>query len=402
MIFRWEQSLPPKTLNDGANPLLKRSFEMLNIRIIKDEETGFEFRSIGKEHSHTASGYISENFWTSDGKSMLLYTDQDQKTAVGNMILYNIETGDEKLLAKKVSWECGIISSDDKLYLRGGSFGYPEFSDTHVWEIYKQDLKTGDRRLLYSDPKVGSIDRPLTITADGKLLGIVKDIPFRTLFNLDTETGETTDLLTREFDPPNNTPNHVQINPVYHNLTLYSHEGLFVKDRIWVYDSESKTSINVFKQCVDENGEALEHVGHEIWSKDGEQIYFVKYFSGALRTDERPDGVCRIDKDGKNLRFINHDYRYTHCYPSRDGKWIVADTFPDAETKKVGIVLINGESGKSMLVCNQPHGELYVHPGHAHPVFTPDENSVVFTYGDEEGFLRTAIVDVSEAKRRLA
>jgi len=233
-------------------------------------------------------------------------------------------------------------------------------------------------------------------SADGKFLSLTeddKDNPKLVIYDVEKNAWE---IIQKKFTSPNTVANHVMINPVYTNLVLFAHEGTAseIFDRMWVYDRKTKQFSNVFKQYNNvANTYTGEAVGHESWTADGENIVAVKYKEA---NNIGKSGIIRMNKYGEEREYLNDDYDYWHCAASPDGRWIVADTKLDANSK-TNIVLIDSKTGKSYIIANVKAG--WKDPWQPHPQFSRDGKKVTFSMiyrqVNSTDVLGVGIVDVS-------
>ncbi len=212
--------------------------------------------------------------------------------------------------------------------------------------------------------------------------------------------------VTYGFDTKQYAPNHKSINPNpdLKNLVLFAHEGDASKDRIWVMDLNDKENpYNAYKQkqySADETGEVS---GHEGWTYDGQNIFFVNSgtkIDGSDDPQKTYDGINRrysglvwVGYDGKNRRYINSEKGYCHVgtHPY-DKRWAVADT--DYNGVDSTITLIDCYTGESYpIVTVHQTGE---NPGHCHPNFSFDGKTVIFGMYDDKDIISIGWADVSK------
>jgi hypothetical protein len=123
----------------------------------------------------------------------------------------------------------------------------------------------------------------------------------------------------------------------------------------------------MFVQAGEENNvNTKETSGHEVWSQDGEMMYWVKY---TYDQNLHQSGLMRMDKFGSNREYINGDYSFWHCYPSMDHNFVVGDTnksLVSGDKKPHKIVIVNTNSYKSTLLA-EFKSEDANHPNQPHP-----------------------------------
>lgn len=351
---------------------------MLAIREFKDQQTGVTIRALGAAGDNTGHQYFTAMSWMSDNRHMLLCTQIDEEKK-GIYVKADIFDGSANVILDQLDWGRGLVSKQDCFYYYDGP------------SIYEFNLISGQTRTVCTLQQDEIVYGPLSITNDGKRMGIYWRKGSEWIIGTaDTENGHVRMAANPGFEEPFPIANHAMINPVYPNLVFFSHEGQteHISDRIYMIDTDSGTMKNAFHQKKLENGELAEFVGHEMWAADGEHLYFVKYPQSPLK----PTGVYRVEKWGREWEFINGDYRYWHAAPSPDGRFVVADTIEDDAVSK--IVLINLESRTSKLLCQLPMWR--EHPGHPHPMFSPDSKRVSFTFADEQKNLWIGVIDIEQ------
>ena len=222
---------------------------------------------------------------------------------------------------------------------------------------------------------------------------------------LDIKTGQWDTRFSHEFDQPYPLLTHVMINPVYHNLVFFCHEGTtqYIPDRLWRLDTATGEQRNIFKQHSLANGMTGEPSGHESWTADGEHLVFVKY---TRNSNLGQSGIVRMEKDGSNVEYINGDYAYWHCSANADNRWIVADTqepleddptlqnAPGIKSGMTDIVMIDSKTSKSYSVARVKIGG--THPWQPHPAFSPDGTKISWQMVDETGALAIGWMDVAD------
>lgn len=349
---------------------------MLTLRKIEDPVTGVTIGVLGADGANTGHNYFTAMSWMSDSRHILLYTHIDEEKK-GVCVKADTQNGETKIIIDRMEWARGLVSPEDQFYYFEGS------------EIYEHDLATGLRRTVCRLSPGALVYGPLSITNDGKTLGIYWRMDEKWIIGtVDVGTGRVQEAAAPSFEEPYPIANHAMINPVHRNLLFFSHEGKteHIPDRIYMADTSTGEIRNGFRQKRLDTGELVEYVGHEMWAPDGEHLYFVKYPQSPLK----PTGVYRVDKWSGDAEFINGDFPYWHVSLSPDGRWAVADTIEEAEVSK--IVLIDLKDRSSRLLCELPIWR--DHPGHPHPSFSPDSRKVSFTFADEDRHIRVGIINI--------
>lgn len=270
--------------------------------------------------------------------------------------------------------------------------------------IVEMDCETYEKRLVGIMP-ANQKNKPslLTVTNDGKKLlfswsnaigdAEMKNEYYRDLPILDMETGEWD--LSNAYGFVDNVYWNPGINPAYPNLILLNHGAAkgSTFDRNWVYNTETKTAENVFKQKPYSLTSSGETHSHETWSYDGETLFIDKGKGSAIGHG----GVMSFDKDGGNRRHINGDYSYCHLGVNPVNKrWVVSDTAYGVGYYTNNMVLVDTHSGKSYLLAKvYQTGSDSV--GHCHPAFSPDGQKVYFGMNNSEySAFGVGYIDVSD------
>jgi hypothetical protein len=358
-----------------------------------DKITGLPILAIGCQGRDTAHHYMTAMTWLSDSRHLIVHTDIDQEEWTGSVVRFDMETGDAQVLEGGLTWGRGVVSCDDILYLFDKN------------ELYAINAWSGERRTVCMLKEQCYFQGPLSITNDGRMLGVywkeqhqgiqsTEAAPLETSWvigTVNTESGEVREVARPMFEEPYPVANHSMINPVDPELLFYCHEGTteYIPDRLWIIDTRTGETRNIFPQKKDESGQHVEYVGHEIWAFDGSGLYFVKY----PHSPDQPTGVFFVDKQGEWHEFVNGDYKYWHVGISPDGRYAIADTQEPGISK---IVLIDTATKQSKLLCELPCRG--IHPGHPHPSFSPDSSKITFTFSDEQDVLWVGIIDIRDCK----
>jgi hypothetical protein len=364
-------------------------WKMLTRTSFTDTKTGLPILVIASDKGDTGHHYYTAMSWLSNSRHVIVHTEMDRETWTGNIVRFDTETGDVQLLEESLKWGRGVVSCDDILYLFDKN------------ELYAIDAWSGERRTICKLEEHCTFFGPLSITNDGKALGVYwkeqllrsEDAASReadwVIGTVHSASGEVREVARPRFDEPYPVANHAMINPVDPGQIFFSHEGATeqIPDRLWVVDTRTGEMRNLFSQKKEESGRPVEYVGHEMWAFDGSGLYFVKY----PHSPDKPTGIYFVDRRGEQHEFINGDYRYWHVGISPDGRYAAADTQEPGISK---IVLINTATKQSELLCELPCRGM--HPGHPHPSFSPDSLKVTFTFSDEHDRLHVGIMDISD------
>lgn len=344
----------------------------------QDPTTGTLIRTIGKKGSSVAHQYVSCMSWLTDNRHLILCVDMDE-TLRCQFARFDTKSGEGEIL-DHLTWASGVVSRQNTFYYLQGDH-----------RIYAANPMTGEKYVVSSKPGV-IFKEPLSVNDDGSRLGVYwcsNSGDDYTVGWVDTATGDVHAAAQPGFPEPYPVANHTQVNPADPNLLFFAHEGLahHIPDRIWSVDTETRQSRNLYVQQKTPDGSIGEYVGHEVWSHDGEKLYFVNYPHSPLQTA----GVYYVSKDGTTSGLVSNAFPYWHVGVSPDGRWAAADTMPDQSRSK--IVLIDLVTGASRVLCDIRCGDR--HPAHPHPTFSPDGNKVTFSFVNDEGDTAVGIIELS-------
>ena len=161
------------------------------------------------------------------------------------------------------------------------------------------------------------------------------------------------------------------ICPTDKNLYFFSHEGdtRYISDRLWLWSTHLGKAQNIAAQRCDKDGKPLDCYGHEVWSPDGNGLYFVKY-----RESSDKGGICYYDVKENTTELLYSGYDYWHVGASSDGRYLTADT--RGENGKSKIILIDVTTGRETEIESVKSS--FKHPCHPHPIISSD--GTVMTY----------------------
>jgi len=171
---------------------------------------------------------------------------------------------------------------------------------------------------------------------------------------------------------------HVQFDP-------------YTSDRIAFCTSSDEHHRNIWtikRDGTDGHVLNLQHGnGHFAWLKRNDMEGVV-----VMSNTTSPRGAikyCGVNQiDG---RIIAQGKNFWHASPSKDGKWIVADTnWPDE-----GIYIIHASTGKIKSLCYPKSSEGHAQWTHPHPFFSPDGKMVVFN-SDRSGLPHVYLAKISD------
>lgn len=291
-------------------------------RTIVDEKSGRTYYHITLGTHNAISTYVTSQHWNTDGTKFLVGDRAEDK-------LYEYDTVNETLRFL----DYGYVDTSITGYVSPNNEIYYHYNRC----VYKIDWDTYERTLLCMLPLECKTISGMHVTNDGRYLsGYYRgyDVPDNTvLVRLDMHTGEFDHMYVKDdfpsVNPVSSGLGHPIINPQYPDILFFCNEGTTEKipDRLWMLDFKTGKMHNIFNQSYNTNITTAETSGHEVWNKDGEYLYFVKY---TKKQNKGQNGVVRIRfKDGvftREREYINGDAPYWHCYPSGDNNWVAADT----------------------------------------------------------------------------
>lgn len=375
-------------------------------KIINDNNTGTIYRYMNIFGNPTWRTYVTMQSWTKDGKSFIC------GLGTGEMFLYNTETEmliylDEVLTSMERIH--AVMGTDDCVYYFQNNYG-----DYSIWKI---DTKTLIKEKLGDAPKGVVITSPSlsndcnVVGADcsdtlgnyskpGEAMGCIYDIKNKE-WKFFTHTFDYSNLLT-----------HAQVNPQYTNLVSFAHEigpgytAPEILDRIWLYDFDTDKANVMFKQGVHPtNNKVMQGATHEVWSNNGEYMYFVNYdisnYDITQKNVGRSPSIVRYNIDGSHRKYYFNTKAlsryYNHLYPSGDDKFIVADTMVRGNI----ITLINTATNEVFPIAEFVWQGKTAHPYHAHPVVARDKY-VVNWAGMDRGVLGIMWIDFTDIANQSA
>jgi len=328
------KSLPARriTMNGQTGYKLARSYWFVNFENFSDNSSNDGKRAI--------LPYVSKQMFSSDGKRFV-FARNDDGDSYGTLYEYDITSQCVRLLQEKIYCSSSAevyVAANDKVYCitEGNSIYCIDWAGTAPYTKY----------YLGKTPKTVS---GLHITNDGRYVnGYVKFGNSNHATRYDMQNLDRSGYAKMDFqqashfyasNPYSSGIGHVQINPVDPDLSFFCNEGTtnYIPDRLWIYNHRTKEIYNTFKQSMRSDGLTAECSGHEVWSENGEYLYFVKYTNdqqkgqnGIVRIPFKPTGKYNsngypILEDSGEREYINGDYSYWHMFPSGDNRWCVGD-----------------------------------------------------------------------------
>ena len=330
---------------------------------------------------NTVRLYFTQNYWLKDSNAFVVGGENDNKLYKYDLKSHDVQTLNDGKTAGTIDF---AVTNENKMY----------FLSNGDKKIYCEDLETGKTKYVtdYPTNNIAMIHS----TADGKFFTVTGGgMP---VYDVENKTWDK--RYKKTFPAPNTIANHVMINPIYENLTLFAHEGTTtdIFDRIWRLDRNTGEFKNIFRQYKNiENVVTGETTGHESWTSDGESIVAVKY---SYAKNVGKSGIVRMNKDGGDREYLNSDYRHWHCQASSDGRWIVSDAIHQSSGQNIiaDIIMTDSKTGDAYVIARQKAGPN--HPWQPHPQFSPDGKKVTFSMvlrqSDGSDVLGVGMIDVSD------
>lgn len=373
--YKYPRHLPYRTITENATG---QTYHYMNILGIK-----------------TLRNYVTAQGFNSDATGFICGFD------TGELFFYNTETQMLHFIDKIAGLPerlAAVMGTDDYVY-------YPKMDDENYYCIYKADINTipAEPQLVARREDGYAFTTP-HITNDCKYISVDLGIP-----GLDTvasrysiEENEWIDY--HKYFTYSDYLTHVLINPEYPDLISFCHELLNVGymemlDRMWQVDlGTGEEAENVYKQGERMNGQVMQAATHEVWSNNGEYMYYINVDAGAGNNVGLSPSSVRYNKDGTHRQYfydhtVNED-QDKHLFPSGDDKFIVADGN--------AITLISQETHERFPISKFDWMGDLQHPNHAHPTIA--RNKYVVNWGAYDENMVTGIkwFDFTELAKKQA
>ncbi|MBE7032730.1 MAG: hypothetical protein E7406_00695 [Ruminococcaceae bacterium] len=361
---------------------------------IRENETGQSYYYMNICNIPTIRTYVTAQSWTNDGKSFVCGFQS------GRMFLYNTETQmlvyiDQTSASTQLN---AVVGTDDYIY-------YVKTDAEGNQGLWKANLKEAPIKPEFICNSVHSYSLGLVhITNDCKYISAEMYAPGNTResisgrYSIDEQKWVTYRHPTFPYSPART---HDIINPEYPNIMAFCHEitgvgAINLYDRIWQVDLDTMTAQNVFKQGTRQGAGsiALQGATHEIWSINGEYMYFITYDMREYNQDPigASPAVVRFDKDGSHRKYyytkdsVVHENK--HCAPSGDDKYVVADGDY--------VVIISTETWETFPISRYEWNGKTSHPYHGHAVIARNHYKVNWGGQDKYGMLGVKWFDFTE------
>ena len=390
----------------GEEKLIKAVFktpQRCSYNKILDNDTGQMYYNMNIYGLQTWRPYVTSQSWTKDGKRFLC------SLAGGAMFLYNIEN-------QTLTYIDTAVTEIQRLHATVGT-------DDYIYYLKKKD---GEFSIWRADANAGVITPELVTNAPPRAWISVPQLSNDCNYisvdytdnNFDfSSPGEKTfarynveedkwEVYTHTFSYAN-VLTHTQINPEYVDLIAFSHEvegseltsAYEMLDRMWVYNCETGEAKCIYQQGVREtDGTVLQGATHEVWSNDGEYMYFINYTIDGINNVGLTPSAVRYNKDGSHRQYYYDEqcfyYDYKHLAASGDNKYIVADG--------AYVVLICTETNQHFPISRFVWNKGKSHPYQAHPVIARDKYIVSWGAADDEGILCVRWFDFNNLAKKQA
>ena len=344
-------------------------------KFFKDEQTGTEISQLTGFPTINHAFYYHVQSFTPDSKTLLFlsYTEL-RRDATPNIFRVDVDGTNFIQLTDKQGVESAILSPDGKrvFYMVGSRLESVDIENgeekTHGEIEGVETWVNGPNRLHLSDAGSISADGKSFITGrrmlDGSYVILHYDIPnSKGSILYEHPTGAS----------------HVQFDTVNSERIAFCTSGDDMHRNMWTLKSDG-TDARVLG-LRDGNG-------HFDWIRSDSQSKDLLIESNATS----PKGTIKICgvNEGEE-RIVAQGKNFWHSSPSKDGKWIVADTnWPDE-----GIYIVQVETGKYKSLCYPNSSEGHAQWTHPHPFFSPDGEMIVFN-SDRTGLPHVYIAKIPE------
>jgi oligogalacturonide lyase len=309
----------------------------------------------------------------------------------GLMYRYDFQTGDLVKLTDRMTKNQVMVPASGNLY-------YSSDNDTAIYVTNILDLKTRKVAAIPSDLVCSSsltVNANETVIASSAILaadsaahpagtGAPNQGPgfgqtferhdLNMLFTVDIKSGKLNII-----HKINTWLGHVQFSPGDPDLLMYCHEGPWAKvDRIWTINI-SNSQPNPQPQLVFKRTVPGEIAGHELWSADGETVWYDHNFRGA------PGGKHILE--GKNLKTgaitqypIKPEFASIHYAQSPDGKFFICDggTNRNNPAAQAMFALVPADGALTAVkLCSMAKNNYT--DAEPNPHLTPDQHWAIFT-----------------------
>ncbi len=380
-----------------------KNSKKLPYKIIADNDTGQVYYHMDINGLVTLRPYgATMQSWTQDGKSFIC------GFTTGELFLYNTETQMLTYLdtiKPNSGYLEATMGTDDYVYYIKRDAAQ---KDT-LWKVNTNDLPAKPVFVCGTEPYY-EMSMP-HLTNDCKYISLQLDkTPEDACYDLaryDVEKG-TWKIMDFEF-PADRSPwlMHVVINPEYPDILSFCHElsGTYrankMYDRMWQADFSTMTVSHLYKQGTRTNNPdltVLQGATHEVWSANGEYMYYISFDLGLGNNVGESPTVVRYNKDGTHRHYYYAEMAVLdddkHCWPSGDDRYIAVDGNY--------ISIVSTETWERFHIAKFNWNERGAHPYHAHPTIAKEKYAVNWGGKDKDGLLGVQWFDFTELVKQQA
>ena len=326
----------------------------------QDKGTGYVVKQFTNSKERSSKFYFTTESFTSDDKYFFYTREEGGKSSV-----YRVEyaTGYQEMVLGEGYGHMGMDYHRDHAYVRKGDM---------VYRFHTLSCKLEE----VGEMPPGRCTGHLSVSKSGLVWsGYQLANKIYALVVLNPVNGESQVVWKDD-----HCLGHCQACPGDDETVMYIHETTGdALQRIWMFDFPTRT---VRPYYVEKEGD---WITHEVWSADGDYLYFMKY----------PHHIMRGTRDGHNFKIMAESTQYLHVAPDRSGKWITADRMTGVyKGWKNEVVLINAENGEEKVLVNT--AEPNTGAEHPHPSFNRAGNVVLFNMPVEKGFCNVCAVEVGK------
>lgn len=347
----------------------------------QDAITGARVKRLTSDAAHSHHLYFTASSYTKDGHIVF----GSERTGSPQLFLMEMPSGQITQLTD----EPGVRPQLTCLHPHQDLAYY-----TTSREVKQVNLHTFETAVLYECPVGFGLSLP-SITGDGSRIAIA----YSQKLALSTETGRIYSTMGEhyyqrpiccivaietDFSGPRviwgerSWISHVCINPVDPDCVLFCHEGgSWVKQRMWVVRADVMHQ-EAQPLMVQRPGEVAYH---EYFTRDGQV--------GVQMNGKRPDGSgesyhCFMRPDGTWLRQYRLPWRPSgHIQSNRDNSLRIGDAAyrepgDEAGATMMGLYRFDGGWDRPTWLCERG-GDFSLQIGHGHPIWSPDDEWVLFT-----------------------
>jgi len=329
----------------------------------KDESTGYVIRQYtDKTDVRSNKFYFSTESFTADDKYFFYRED-----GIENPSVYRVEyeTGKREFAFGSEYTNMCLDYNRPHAYMRKGD------------ALFRMDTETGNIAEVATFPP-GKCNGHLSVSKSGLVwCSYHQENKIYALVVLDPKTGKSEVVFQDD-----HWLNHCQACPGDDETVMYVHETYGdALQRIWLFDYPTR---RVRPYYVEKEGD---WITHEVWSADGDYLYFMRY----------PHHIMRGTRDGHSFTQIAESTQFLHCAPDRSNKWIVADRMTGVlKGWKNQITLVNAQTGTEEVLANLE--EPNTGAEHPHPSFNRKGNVVLFNKPIAKGFCNICTMDLSQVQ----